>query len=149
MMIQSQPATLLQEMLQNDAADALAWLRDIESGKQKPPEKFNWLGFAEVAAFNAHNESNLLWAEVAISVYERLAQEANDKANDASKESTTIAAMMLRAAFIADRGSVAGDRVLDANRIISWFWDSLTFLVSGGCYSGSELYNIMSGNFSI
>ena len=65
--------------------NALACLRAVKSGKQSPPEVFNWLGFAEVAAFNAHAESNLLWAEAAISVYERLVQEANDKANDGSQ----------------------------------------------------------------
>ena len=129
MIAQAQYANFLKESLQNYPAEAKAWLADVDSGMQKLPEKFNWLGFAEVAALNAHTESNLLWAEVAISVYERLAQEAKDKANDASRDSAdsaTISAMMLRAASIAKHGSISGDRVLDVNRIISWFWDSLT-----------------------
>jgi len=74
-MSQTQETILLNKLQQQDAAEVLAWLKRIESGQELPVAGFNWLGLAELAAFGAHWKSNLLWAEVATSVYDRLAAE--------------------------------------------------------------------------
>ncbi|HAZ43756.1 MAG TPA: hypothetical protein DDW76_27685 [Cyanobacteria bacterium UBA11369] len=114
--------------MQHDASYVKAWLKNIESGQLEPPEDFNWLGLAEAAAFNAHsdldkdsNRANLLWAEIATSVYQRLATEASSQ----DGESFINSMMMLRAAMIAKFGSVSGHSLLDINSIISWFFRSL------------------------
>jgi len=152
-MNQLQSTTLLNDLLQQDAASVLAWLRNIESDLLKPPFGFkascknklykfyfqrtaksrfhikncsgyfytnpNWLGLAEGASFEAQSASDLAWAEVAISVYERLAAEANSSA----QESLMISAMLLRVSMIARLGSVPGHLVLDLDQIIRWFRD--------------------------
>lgn len=109
--------------LQQEAAEVQGWLRRIESGELNPPQKFNWLGLAEAAAFDAESASDLSWAEVATSVYERLAAET---ANSSARESLMISSMLLRAAMIAKLGPVPGHSVLDIDQIICWFCDSLT-----------------------
>jgi hypothetical protein len=79
-MIQSEPATQLNQILLQDADSVLAWLKNIFSADSSPPEGFNWLGLAEAAAFNAHEGKrhdstapDIKWAEVATTVYDRLA----------------------------------------------------------------------------
>jgi hypothetical protein len=74
-MSQSEPIKLLNELLLQDASDVKAWLQCIWSKQKEPPEDFNWLGLAEVAAFDARsgkcngsNLPNLSWAEIATSV---------------------------------------------------------------------------------
>ncbi|MBW4496335.1 MAG: hypothetical protein KME26_25315 [Oscillatoria princeps RMCB-10] len=130
-MIQSETATQLNLILQQDADSVLAWLKNIFSADSSPPEGFNWLGLAEAAAFNAHEGKrhdstapDIKWAEVATTVYDRLAALA-DKAKPGSGESFTISSMTLRAAMIRKLGGVPGDAVLDINRLLQWFWDKL------------------------
>ncbi|MBR8834026.1 MAG: hypothetical protein DSM106950_08285 [Stigonema ocellatum SAG 48.90 = DSM 106950] len=118
-MNQLQSTTLLNDLLQQHAASVLAWLRSIESDLLKPPFGFNWLGLAEAATFEAQSASDLAWAEVATSVYERLAATANSSA----QESLMISAMLLRASMIARFGSVPGHLVLDLDqlkKIVGW-----------------------------
>lgn len=120
-MNQLQSTILLNDLLQQDAAEVQVWLRSIESSSLKPPLEFNWLGLAEAAAIEAQSASDLAWAEVAISVYERLAAEANNSA----QESLMISSMLLRASMIARFGSVPGHLVLDIYLIMRWFCDQM------------------------
>ncbi|MBC6424449.1 MAG: hypothetical protein GDA43_01255 [Hormoscilla sp. SP5CHS1] len=120
-MSQTQETILLNKLQQQDAAEVLAWLKRIESGQELPVAGFNWLGLAELAAFEAHWKSNLLWAEVATSVYDRLAAE-----NSSVRESLMISSMLVRAAAIAQHGLVSGHPVLDLQQIVRWFCDGLT-----------------------
>lgn len=120
-MCQSQSSLQLNEFLQKEAFEVQNWLVAIKSGCLNPPAEFNWLGLAEAAAFKAHSKSDLLWAEVAIQVYQRLADETNSSAQG----SLIISLMLLKAAMIAIFGSVLGHPVLDIEPIIQWFNDSM------------------------
>ncbi len=118
----------LDDLMQQKAVSVLVWLKNIESDFIKPPFGFNWLGLAEAATFEAQSASDLVWAGVAISVYERLAAEANSS----TQESLIISAMLLRVSMIARFGSVPGHLVLDIDQIMRWFctqqmmsWDSV------------------------
>ena len=118
-MNQLQSTIQLDDLLQQDARSVLAWLKNIESDFIKPPFGFNWLGLAEAATFEAQSASDLVWAMVAILVYEQLAAEANSSA----QESLMISAMLLRASMIARFESVPGHLVLDLDQIMRWFCD--------------------------
>ncbi|MFB2923474.1 hypothetical protein [Aerosakkonema funiforme] len=127
-MTQSKSAIQLNQLLQEDVDSVLAWLKSIESGHSSPPEGFNWLGLAEAASFDAlegdrhyPNKPSIKWAEVAIKVYEQLAESANADARDSFMNSS----MMLRSATIAKFGAVPGHPVLDIDQILRWFNDSL------------------------
>jgi len=125
-MNQSESTNQLNQLLRQDASCVKAWLKDIWSGKLKAPEEFNWLGLAQGATSIANsgdaNVSNLSWAEVATSVYDKLiAEESID-----GKEAHMFSLMMLQAAMIAKFGFISGHPVLDIDRVILWFFDSLT-----------------------
>ncbi|HLP91157.1 MAG TPA: hypothetical protein VK184_21580 [Nostocaceae cyanobacterium] len=127
-MNESQSTKLLNELLLQNPSDVKVWLKRVWLDQEKVPEEFNWLGLAEAAAFEARsgernvtNTSNIFWAEIAISVYDYLASQANS----GTGESFIISSMLLRAAMIADYGSVFGHPVLDSNQIIHWFFHSL------------------------
>jgi hypothetical protein len=64
------------------------------------------------------------WAEVAIAIYDRKADEA-DRKKPGSGESFTISSMMLRAAAIEKHGAISEHPVLDVNLILEWFWDNI------------------------
>jgi hypothetical protein len=118
----SQSTVLLNKLIQQDAAEVKDWLRRVESDEQEPPAGFNWLGLAEAAAFDAQSASDLAWAEVAITVYERLAESTNPS----GRESLMLSSKMLRAAMIAKLGAVPDHPILDLDQIICWFERSLT-----------------------
>ena len=104
-----------------DAVETLAWLKRIELGAEKAPAGFNWLGLAETAALKAHTTEDILWGEVAVLIYHRLAESRIN-----GGESLIVSAMMLRAKAIAKFGVVPGHFLLDIDLIIRWFCDSLT-----------------------
>jgi hypothetical protein len=82
---------------------------------------FNWLGLAETAALKANTTEDILWAEVAVLIYHRLAE-----SRDSGRESLMVSAMMLRAKAITKFGIVPDHFLLDIDLIIRWFGDSLT-----------------------
>ncbi|GAB4296367.1 MAG: hypothetical protein Fur0025_33880 [Oscillatoriaceae cyanobacterium] len=95
------------------------------------PAEFNWLGLAEAAADNAYasrsyeaNTTDIKWAEIATTIYERLAAIA-DKKKSGSGESLRISAMMLRAGMIDKFGVVSYHPILDINIIFQWFRQNL------------------------
>ena len=127
-MNQFQVITSLNQLMQQDASYVESWLKNIWHGQLEAPEDFNWLGLAEAATFKAHSDSNedfnaanLMWAEVATSVYERLAAESSSP----ESESFVNSAMMLRVAMITRFGSISEHDVLDINFITRWFFSSL------------------------
>jgi hypothetical protein len=110
------------KLLQLDASELLAWQKDAWTGKLPIPEEFNWLGMAEVAAFNANSkinrEKSLQWAKVAISTYEYLIKNADL----AGKNSFVCSLMNLRACMIIRHGTVPQDCVLDIKHVIDLFF---------------------------
>jgi hypothetical protein len=112
----------LNKLLQQDASQVLTWVKDILTGELPTPEKFNWLGLAEAAAFKAscekRKEDSLQWAEVAISVYEYLMKNADL----AGRHSFVCSLMHLRAYMIIRYGAVSQDRVLDIKQVIDLFF---------------------------
>ncbi len=127
-MNQLESTKLLNDLLQQDACDVLAWVKQVREGKLQSPINFNWHGLAEAAAMEARlnygNDSsviNLSWAEVATSIYDYLGRRAGESAG----ESFLISSMLLRAAMIAECGAIPGHPVLDIDRVINWFFDSL------------------------
>jgi hypothetical protein len=117
----------------NDAHDLLCkqpieiqgWLHRVWSGEITPPQHFNWLVLAEVAGTYAQRnfvlrpeeasaEESLKWAEISISVYERLAQEAKDGF------SFETSGMVLRAFLITKLGVKFGHPILDPSVIFAW-----------------------------
>lgn len=120
----------IQLLLEMPPNEVQSWLKDVWSGGKQVEEKFNWLGFAEVAAFEARNsgkleEPNIEWAKIAISVYDWLAA----MADDTGKNSFLLSSMNLRAYMINLFGTVSGHPVLDLNQIIKWLKDSFVFSV--------------------
>jgi hypothetical protein len=100
----------------------------VWSGELRSPINFNWHGLAEAAAFDAHLDYgdgspvlNLTWAEIAILIYDRLAELAGELAG----ESFLISSMLLRAGMIGELGAIPGHPVLDIDRVINWFFHSL------------------------
>ncbi|NJK69586.1 MAG: hypothetical protein HC941_26435 [Microcoleus sp. SU_5_3] len=129
-MTQSPTTISVDRILEQDAESVLIWVNNIFSGKTAQPQDFNWLLLADVASTKARkgeNESGLFdrtWAEVAVTIYDRLAESAEQK-KPGSGESFTISSMMLRAGAIAKLGIISNDPVLDVNLILQWFWDNI------------------------
>lgn len=121
-------AVAVNDVLQEHPSETLAWARRVWSGQERAPADFNWLGLAEAAAFAASaetiessSEQRRAWAELATAVYEYLARQGDDSARNAH----TLSAMMLRALMISRLGTVKGDPVLDADRVVQWFFRTL------------------------
>jgi hypothetical protein len=105
------------------------WQTSVEAGDEQVPEEFNWLGLAEVAAFNASSitkqglgSGGLIWARIAISTYQHLARQSHITSQDTYLNS----AMNLRVFMINQLGSISGDSVLDMEQVLQWFLDGLT-----------------------
>ncbi|PTL83827.1 hypothetical protein [Vitiosangium sp. GDMCC 1.1324] len=94
-----------------------AWLDRVTIGEPVEGEPFNWDGFAFTAAAQARRERSLLWANIALRVYEGLVEREPDWA----AESRTQSAMYLRAWMICELGVREGDTVLDPEVIVTWF----------------------------
>lgn len=125
------PATIsLDRILEQDAESVLIWANNIFSGQTAQPQDFNWLLLADAASAKARkgeNSSGLFdrtWAEVAVTIYDRKADEAERK-KQGSGESLAISSMMLRAAGIGKLGAISQHPVLDVNLILQWFWDNI------------------------
>ncbi|MEH1950030.1 MAG: hypothetical protein V7K77_24210 [Nostoc sp.] len=129
-MVETEATNFLRVLLQQDAEHIQTWLRMVWAKQQQVPEKFNWLGLAQVSTSNAqelaneesnesHSES-LAWAEIATSVYEFLAEN-----NPSFSERYLDSSMGLRAYTILKFGAIPGNRVLDIYLIINWFFDNL------------------------
>jgi hypothetical protein len=129
-MAETEATNLLRVLLQKDPEQVQTWLRMVWAEQQQVPEKFNWLGLAEVSTSKtqelANEESNeshsesLAWAEIATSVYEFLAEN-----NPSFSERYLDSSMTLRAYTILKFGAIPGNRVLDIYLIINWFFDNL------------------------
>jgi len=118
----SEAPRLLRHLLRQDAAETHAWLTRVGAGLETVPEDFNWLGLAEVATFIAYENNDLIWAQVAVTVYDHLA--GGSAMGDGS--GYTNSAMHLRAVMIGRFGPCDGDPVLDLHRLVQWVRDSLT-----------------------
>jgi pterin-4a-carbinolamine dehydratase len=124
---QSKSAIQLNQILQEDADWVLNWLTTVELEPSSAPEEFNWLGLAEAAGFDAleddrhHPNISIKWAEIALKVYNKLAESTNVDTRDSLLNSS----MMLRAAMIVKFGAIPDHPVLDVNSILHWFKDSL------------------------
>ena len=129
-MTQSPTTISLDRILEQNAESVLIWVNNIFSGQTTEPQGFNWLLLADVASAKARkgeNGSGLCdrkWAEVAIAIYDRKANEA-DRKKPGSGESFTISSMMLRAAAIEKQEVISDRPVLDVNLILEWFWDNI------------------------
>ncbi|KAM3097425.1 hypothetical protein ACKFKF_20220 [Phormidesmis sp. 146-12] len=66
----------------------------------------------------------LKWAEVAVSVYEKLAQTTGVPDN----ESFLNSAMVLRLGMIRQLGSVVGHPILDIQTVVNWALNNLSYL---------------------
>jgi hypothetical protein len=129
-MTQSPPTISIERILEQNAESVLIWVNNIFSGQTPQPQDFNWLLLADVSSAKARkgqNGSGLFdrtWAEVATTIYDRLAIIAEQK-KPGSGESFRISSMMLRAGAIAQLGVVPNDSVADVNLILQWFWDNI------------------------
>ena|SRR5438876_5265581 len=114
---------LLDDLLkEQDASRVQAWLDSVWSGQQQAPDDPNWWqAVAYDAAQKARLGSDLTWAQVATSVYDHLATQADN----AGRNSFMLSSMMLRADMISRLGVVPGHPVLDIDNISRWFFDSL------------------------
>ncbi|MEH1938452.1 MAG: hypothetical protein V7L14_33065 [Nostoc sp.] len=129
-MSETEATNLLRVLLQKDTDEVQVWLRMVWAEQQQVPEKFNWLGLAEVSTFKAqelakeesnesHSES-LAWAQVATSVYEFLAEN-----NPSFSERYLDSLMGLRAYMILKFGAIPRNPVLDIQQIVNWFFENL------------------------
>ncbi|MDF0555742.1 hypothetical protein [Kamptonema sp. UHCC 0994] len=129
-MTQSPTTISIDNIVEQDAESVLIWIKNIFSDQATKPQEFNWLLLADVSSAKARkgqNGSGLCdrkWAEVATTIYDYLANEAEHK-KIGSGESFTISSMMLRAGAIAKVGVISDHPVLDVNLILQWFWDNI------------------------
>jgi hypothetical protein len=125
-MTQSPTTISLDRILEQNAESVLIWANNIFSGQTTQPQGFNWLLLADVSSAKARkgeNGSGLCdrkWAEVAIAIYDRLADDA-DRKKPGSGESFTISSMMLRAVAIEKQEVISDRFVLDVNLILKCF----------------------------
>ncbi|MEH2176877.1 MAG: hypothetical protein V7K45_29235 [Nostoc sp.] len=129
-MAETEATNFLRVLLQQDPEHIQTWLRMVWAEQQQVPEKFNWLGLAEVSTFRAQELANeepnefylesLAWAEIASSVYEFLAEN-----NPSFSERYLDSLMGLRAYMILKFGAIPENPVLDIYLIINWFFDNL------------------------
>ena len=119
-MIQSKTQISVQEILQKDAESVLIWLKNMFSENSLTTQDFNWLLLADSAAFNAQENFDITWAEVATKIYDYLAVNTEQKKID-TQESLMISSMMLRARMISQLGIIKAHPVLDINLIFQWF----------------------------
>ena len=90
---------------------------------------FNWVGLAEGAATIANNEryeggpTSIDWARIAVIIYESLIQ--SDPWLAPVRHSMSISMMNLRVGMIRHFGAVPGDKVLDVDSIVQWFYSEL------------------------
>ncbi len=115
------------DLLKQEPAKILDWLKEVQSGSQQVDEDVNWwLGLAEMAAYSATTEVNvqdrLLWAQVVNSVQEYTA----NKANPAASNPHEVSAKLLAVRLIDELGPVVGHPILDPNLIEEWFFKGLT-----------------------
>ncbi len=141
---------LLNILLQQNAEQVQSWLRSVWAEQQQVPEKFNWLGLAEGAAFNArelarksdeYHSSSLAWAELAASVYEFLAKKYPELS-----EQYLSSLMTLRAYMIIKFGSVIGNPVLDIEKIVNWFFDNLEISYQDALIKATDWREALSTN---
>ncbi|MBN3938497.1 MAG: hypothetical protein V7L21_25845 [Nostoc sp.] len=129
-MAETEATNFLKVLLQKDPEQVQTWLRMVWAEQQQVPEKFNWLGLAEVSTFRAqelaneesnksHSES-LAWAKIASSVYKFLAEN-----NPSFSERYLDSLMTLRAYMILKFGALPGNPVLDIQQIVTYFFDNL------------------------
>ena len=129
-MTQSPTTISLDRILEQNAESLLIWVTNIFSHQTAQPQDFNWLLLADVASAKARKDENgaglfdRTWAQVAVTIYDRLSEAAEQK-KPGSGESFTISAMMLRAMAIEKHGVISDDPVLDVNLILQWFWDNI------------------------
>jgi hypothetical protein len=110
----------LNELLSWDPIRIESWLSNFASS-EPPPEDFNWLGLAEVAASRAaaatDGAAQLAWGRIAQAAYEHL----SSRADPASSYRHTEDAMRLRAELIRAQGPRSNDPLLDCDEILDWF----------------------------
>ena len=129
-MTQSPTTISLDRVLEQDAESILIWVKKIFSDQATQPQEFNWLLLADVSSAKARkgqNSSGLPdreWAEIATTIYDRRADDAEHKKTGRG-ESFRISSMMLRAGAIAKLGVISDHCVLDVNLILQWFWDNI------------------------
>lgn len=141
---------LLRVLIQQNSAQVQSWLRDVWTEPQQVPEKFNWLGLAEVSTSKAqelsyksnesHSES-LGWAEVATSVYKFLAENQPNVS-----EGYLLSSMSLRAYMILKFGVVSNHPVLDLKQIVTWFFDGLGITPQEALSKTTAWRNILAKN---
>lgn len=122
-MSKPQATPSLQELLQQSPVQVLNWLHEVEKGQHQVPLNFNWLGLAEAASFEARSQKNLTWAEVAVTIYQRLV----DSTDSAHKAGLISSMMHLKAFMITQLGVVHNNTILDPNSIVQWFFESLPY----------------------
>jgi hypothetical protein len=112
-----------QTLLAGSVVTAQRWLENAEANPSSVPSDFNWHGFAEGAATNAHVASTMHdadpWASISVRVYDRLASE---REHDASFE---LSGMNLRAWMIRRYGASADNPVRDLRKLVEWFRTSV------------------------
>ena len=112
-----------QTLVTGDAATAQRWLANAEANPSSVPTDFNWHGFAEAAATNAHVASTMndaeVWASISVRVYDRL---ASDEEGGSSFE---LSAMNLKAWMIRRYGASAESSVRDPKKLVEWFRTSV------------------------
>ena len=115
-------ALSVSQLLERDPNDLCTWVQEAQEGRKSVPDDFNWLGLAECAGQNAQKSdaADLVWARIAVAVYEALANEHPDS-------SFLLSAMFIRARMIGLLGPRARDAVLDPDTIRDWFSKDLSF----------------------
>src|SRR5438067_2678207 len=106
--------TSVTDLLKQEPDELYGWLKAVREGTKTVTEEVNWwLGIAQSATTTAYRETDakvkLQWAEIALLVYEYLAEDLDR----ASPDSFENSAMMLRAYMINQLGANTENSVLN------------------------------------
>lgn len=118
--------TSVKDLLKQEPAELYNWLKAVREGTNTVTEDVNWwLGIAQSATSKATKETDakvkLQWAEIALLVYEYLAEDLDRT----SRDSFETSAMMFRALMVSQLGINFENPVLNPNLVEDWFFKRL------------------------
>lgn len=126
-----------QTLLAGSVVTAQRWLENAEANPSSVPSDFNWHGFAEGAATNAHVASTMsdadAWASISVRLYGRLASDGNHGA------SFELSGMNLRAGMIRRYGASAENPVRDLSKLVEWFRTSIPMPLANAEHEATRL----------
>jgi hypothetical protein len=137
---------LLLWLIKQDVDTVEGWLDDVWKGVRKVPEDFDWPNLAAAITVRAraangpdcYSKPDLQWGRLAIAIY----QYTMTLVDPLTKLSLENSMMHLKGYLILYYGNIVGDPVLDANRIIEWFFQNLHLSLEEAVKQAANMKNL-------